>query len=69
MARWESLLSTGLGYILPGMVSLSWRAGKILQMVSTAREVVRMKSKRGSGWEKVRGRERKENRGPWEFGS
>ena len=35
------------------------RAGKILQMVSRAREVVGKGSKCGSRWEKDRGRERK----------
>ena len=35
------------------------RAGKVLQMVSRAREVVRMRGKCESRWEKDRGRERK----------
>ena len=45
------------------------RAGKILQIVSRAWEAVGMGSKCESGWEKDRGRERKENRGPRESGS
>ena len=45
-------------------------AGKILQMASKARETVGKRgSKCESEWEKDRGRERKENRGPRESGS
>ena len=46
------------------------RAGKILQMVSEAQDAVgEIRGKCESGWEKDRGRERKENRGPRESGS
>ena len=70
MTRAGSLTKYSLGYMLPGKVSLSQGAGKILQVVSRAREMVGEKgSKCGSGWEKDKGRERKENRGPRESGS
>ena len=65
----ESLLSTDLGYMLPGMASLAGGAGEILQIVSRVQEVVGERSKCGSRWEKDRGHERKRNRGPWESGS
>ena len=40
MTRAGILTNYSLGYILPGRASLSWEAGKILQMVSRARETV-----------------------------
>ena len=40
MTRAGILTKYTLGYMLPGKASLSWRAGKILQMVSRARETV-----------------------------
>ena len=60
MTRAGILTKYSLGYMLPGKASLSWGAGKILQMVSRARETVGKKgSKCESGWEKDRGHERK----------
>ena len=40
MTRAGILTKYSLGYVLPGKASLSWGAGKILQMVSKARETV-----------------------------
>ena len=63
MTRVGILTKYSLGYVLPGKGKSLMGAGKILQMVSKARETVgkrgRKGSKRESGWEKDRGRERK----------
>ena len=60
MTRVGVLTKYSLGYMLPGKASLSWDAGKILQMVGRARETVGEKgvSVRVDG-KKDRGHERK----------
>ena len=61
MSRAEILTKYSLGYVLPGKASLSRGAGKILQMVSRAREMVgKIGDKCENGWERIEGaREKK----------
>ena len=70
MTRAGILTKYSLGYMLPGKVSLSQWVGKILQMVSRARESIgeRRVSVR-VGEKRIEGAREKKSRGPREFGS